>query len=271
LTIAQALAFPVPLLLAVCSALSVSESTTPMARRLNLGLAIASLWTAASVMFGPTFSVGYNLFSNPVRYGCAGVHGTTALVAFAAWRQAGGGSISHLIRGCVGSFYALLSPKSSSNNDMDDEPDGENNDSALYSFASLGLLVLAIMPQLVGFPTATIPMLLGKRLSRGAGSGFSLLGAVGAYCLKDASEQQGNEYHNEPAVRIRRGLGIGAAAHLGLVVAKVIGVDGGGLLLPGRGLWKDYPSLVAASGAATALMCVTYAVLAFAALGKQKS
>jgi hypothetical protein len=273
MTIAQALAFPLPLLVAVFSTLKVSDSTTPTARRLNLGLAVASLWTAASVMFGPTFSVGYDLFSkNPaVRYGCTAVHGTTAVVALAAWRRAGGGSISRLVRGCVGSIFALFSPKSSEGGaaleDDDDDDDGEN-DSALYSLASLGLLVLAVLPQLVGFPTATIPTLLGKRLSR-AGSGFTFLGAVGAYCLKDASER--GDLHKEPAVILRRGLGIGAAAHLGLVVAKVVGVDGGGLILPGRGLWKDYPSLVAASGAATTLMCVTYAVLAFAALGKTKS
>ena len=42
---------------------------------------------------------------------------------------------------------------------------------------------------------------------------------------------------------------------------QVAGVDGGGVLLTGSGLWELYPSMVAAPKAAAA-MCVVYALLA---------
>jgi hypothetical protein len=263
-TIAHALAFPIPVLVATLVALH-QTNDEPTTRRLTLGVATASLWTAAAVFWCRTFSVGYDLFSNPVRYGVAAVYVATAATCLSKWRRATTGKnknnnnvVSRLIRGCVGSFFSLLAPRT----DIDD-PSNDNNDSALYSAASLGLLILAILPQTVSFPTATIPALLGKRLSRAA-SGFTFLGAVAAYCLKDASEQSHTTTNAATTNTLRRGLFVGAVSHLGLLVAKVIGVDGGGLLLQGRGLWELYPSLVKASGAATALMVVTFSVLAVA-------
>ena len=133
---------------------------------------------------------------------------------------------------------------------------------------------MAVLPQLVRFPTATIPALLGKRLSRAA-SGFTFLGAVGTYCLfrqqQEEEEGQGsssinNTYRNgnDGFGVLRRGIGLGAMLHISLVWAKIIGLDGGGFLLPGRGLWQDYPSLVKASGAATSLMMITYSMVVYA-------
>jgi hypothetical protein len=260
LTIAHALAFPLPVLMATFVALhqTKDERTT---RRLSLGVATASLWTAAAVFWCPTFSVGYDLFSNEIRYGCAAVYVATAATALLKWRRATVGTnhgVSRLVRGCVGSFFSLLAPRTATDASIDD-PNNKNN-SCLYAASSLGLLLLAILPQLVGFPTATIPALLGKRLSRAA-SGFTFLGAVAAYCLKDASERS-TTTTTAANNTLRRGLFVGALGHLGLLLAKVIGVDGGGLLLPGRGLWELYPSLMKASGAATLLMVVTYSVLA---------
>jgi hypothetical protein len=270
LTIAHALAFPLPVLVATFVALHQTKDKRTT-RRLSLGVACASLWTAAAVFWCPTYSVGYDLFSNPVRYGCAAAYVVTAATCLSNWRRATvidnnkHNGVSRLVRGCVGSFFSLLAPTtdaSSATTSIDDP--SNNNDSVLYSAASLGLLILAILPQLVGFPTATIPALLGKRLSRAA-SGFTFLGAVAAYCLKDASERSSS--HNTTTTiaannTLRRGLFVGAVGHLGLLLAKVIGVDGGGLLLPGRGLWELYPSLMKSSGAATLLMVVTYSVLA---------
>ena len=43
------------------------------------------------------------------------------------------------------------------------------------------------------------------------------------------------------------------------------GVDGGGLLLPGRGLWEFYPAMVAAPKAA-AVSCAAHLCLALGAL-----
>jgi hypothetical protein len=260
-TIAHALAFPLPVLVATFVALHQTNDELT-ARRLYLGVATASLWTAAAVFWCRTFSVGYDLFSNPVRYGCAAVYVTTAATSISKWRRTTVGNknnlLSRLVRGCVGSFFSLLAPRiapAAAISSFDDPND--NNDSALYSAASLGLLILAILPQIVGFPTATIPALLGKRLSRVV-SGFTFLGAVAACCLKDASKRSSSPTAGTTAANntLRRGLFVGALGHLGLIVAKVIGVDGGGLLSPGRGLWELYPSLVKASGAATLLMVI---------------
>ena len=140
-------------------------------------------------------------------------------------------------------------------------------------------MVLSVLPQLVAFPTATIPSLLGKRLSRAA-SGYTFLGAVATYCLAKNSRRASNPalkaahdygYGSSSGSsvahdRLRWGVGLGALAHVGLVVAKLVGVDGGGWFVAGRGLWQNYPSLMAASPAAVALMMVTYSVLAVTAL-----
>ena len=83
LTIAQAWALPLPLGWAVFSALHSAASVgwdrlrSATYRRLNLGLAFASLWLAAAAAFGPTFSVGYKLFTPTIAYGAASVHAGT--------------------------------------------------------------------------------------------------------------------------------------------------------------------------------------------------
>jgi hypothetical protein len=259
-TIAQAVTFPVAVLSSVVATLSSNsrriqnEAVQTTTRRLSLGLAIASFWTAAAVFFGPTFSVGYDLFSNPFRYGGATIFSFQGLLGLVRWKQARGGSVVGMVHGGVRSLFDMLSPNKKHNNDSDD-----NDSAALYAFGSLGLLILALLPQMVRFPTATIPTLLGKRLSRTA-SGFTLLGSVAAFSLQKEKEQADDDTNTLDL--LRRGLGIGSALHVGLVAAKLIGLDGGGLLLPGRGLWQDYPSLVGAATPATVLMMVTYSVLA---------
>jgi hypothetical protein len=245
LTVAHALALPIPVMLVSFEALLSSSSSSrrvSTTRRLSLGLAVASSWTAAAVYWGPTFAVGYDLFDTPVRYTCAVTHGTAALWAVRQW-HATGATLSSLLRGSISSLFDLLHP-----------PD---DTAALFFASALGLLILSALPQLVSFPTATIPTLLGKRLSRTA-SGWTFLAAVVAYSLE-------KEDVNSPTRRtLRRGLGVGALLHLGLLVAKVVGVDGGGLLLPGTGLQDLYPSLITASNTATSLMVATLSVLSFA-------
>ncbi|CAB9514208.1 expressed unknown protein [Seminavis robusta] len=270
-TIAQALAFPIPIVTATFLALQQPAngdgSDTP--KRQHLGMAMACLWTAAGVWWGPTFSVGYDLFSAypMIRYGAPTVFSLVAFFCLAKyWKQqqqsdtdSSSSSIpqvaSRMVHGCIQSFYALLNPSSSNASSSQ-----QKEKTRAYALVTKGLFLLAILPQLVGFPTATIPTLLGKRLSRLA-SGFTLLGSVVAYCLFD--EAASKEEESSTMKTLRRGLGLGAALHIALVWAKIIGFDGGGLLLPGRGLWKDYPSLVNASGAATALMMLTYSLIVF--------
>lgn len=292
LTGGQALAFPLPLLWAVTSALRAAAKSpagwdrlqSATYRRLNLGVAACSLWTAAAVLFCPTFSVGYDLFpSLAFRGATATAHVATAALALFVWARsvaplvdaelkselapggvspidAGNLVLSRLTRGLVGSLWSLAPQRGAAFLDDPDRPD--RGAAGLWSFAAAGLLAFAVAPQLTKFPLATVPTILGKRLSRAA-SGFTLLGAVACYCLKDAAER--GRLGASTFVTLRRGLAIGSAGHLLLVAAKLTGVDGGGLLLPGSGLWEFYPSMMAAPKALAASIII-HATVCFAAL-----
>jgi hypothetical protein len=297
LTFSQAIAFPFPVMTAAYLALGQNNGQDEtLHRRLLLGIASMSLWTMAGVFFCKTFSRGFELFSTPTRYIIATVQGAIAAWAITSWKTSIRGSssfgLSRLIRGSVGSVMALFhqeggaavvmdNPEKDNDDDDDDDDDNvqsNNNNIALYSFSAMGLLILAAMPQLVGFPTATIPTILGKRFSRAA-SGITFLGSVLVYCVRDhamsspssssPSTANGDDTLMYPPTTkkaigtLRNGFALGALGHLFLVVGKIVGIDGGGLLLPGNGLWEYYPSMVNASRAATSLMLVTYSTLAF--------
>ena len=132
-----------------------------------------------------------------------------------------------------------------------------------YATGVLGLLYFAIQPVVTQYPLATVPTILGKRLSRPA-SAFTFLGATLALCLKEM--RPGDESKDGHPVRqiLRKGMAWGTIGHLVLVALKLIGVDGGGWILPGRGLWDVYPAMMAVPFATGASLSI-YAILCFAA------
>ncbi|CAJ1946007.1 unnamed protein product [Cylindrotheca closterium] len=290
LTFSQAVAFQVPIMVAAFTALEQNNGNDlTLHRRLLLGIGTMSLWTGAGVFYGKTFSRGYELFSTGFRYTIATIEIAIAFWCFSRWAESvvvpldkkKKFLISRLLRGSVGSVMSLLHGSSDSGDNyiviahkkpsMDNPEDIDTNDIALYTASTIGLLALSILPQLTSFPTATIPTILGKRFSRAA-SGITFLAAVMAYSLRDyylkARSNGTRNNHNEhllplPIQTLRKGLAIGAIGHLCLVVGKFVGIDGGGLLMEGNGLWEFYPSMVNAARAATTLMFVTFWITAF--------
>jgi hypothetical protein len=271
LTMSQAFAFPIPIAWASFEALRKSAKNDTLesdtSRRLNLGLAVASLWLTASSAFPPAFAFGYDLYSFHHKVAAAAIHAATGIFALKiAMRTA---SIGNIIRRLMDSLWKLGPANSTAES-------GHRNSSS-YATGAVGLLYFTIQPIVSPYPLATIPSILGKRLSRPA-SAFSLLGAIVAYCLKEKKQQPSSASTSasqsadsttkkaEEDIRrtLRSGLAWGSAAHLFLIVLKLIGVDGGGWIFPGRGLWEVYPAMVNVPFAAGVSMAV-HAILCFSA------
>ena len=86
------------------------------------------------------------------------------------------------------------------------------------------------------------------------------MGSVIAYCLKE--KRDNNDDEKKIRSTLRRGIRWGSTSHLSLIFMKIIGVDGGGLLFRGRGLWEVYPAMIAVPFTAAVSFSV-YAILCF--------
>eukprot|EP00550_Attheya_septentrionalis_P001176 CAMPEP_0198283120 /NCGR_PEP_ID=MMETSP1449-20131203/2800_1 /TAXON_ID=420275 /ORGANISM="Attheya septentrionalis, Strain CCMP2084" /LENGTH=336 /DNA_ID=CAMNT_0043979633 /DNA_START=531 /DNA_END=1541 /DNA_ORIENTATION=- len=271
-------------------------TTTTTFRRLNLGVALASLWLAAASAWSPYFAFGYDLYSTPLKIGASTTHLATAVLSLAVffWRStplivaptSSGSFRSDTIRTIRDAIKRLLwnvvgtNPKSPVHMTEDDllnqRQDGGSHMARMYATCSMGLLWFTILPVISPYPLATIPTILGKRLSRPA-SAFTFLASIMTYCLKDSTNRDNDPHdsdHDDTSrdhdhdrdcsllhasrktmfQMIRTGLATGSAFHLVLLALKIIGVDGGGLLLPGNGLWEVYPAMVAVPFAAASSM-----------------
>ena len=199
LTIAQALAFPVPLGVATFVALRGASTAgwgrlkSATYRRLNLAMAAASLWLAAAMVWGPRFAAGYDMFTPTIAAAGASVHCLTAALCLGVWantveaspKPLSGHYIPRIVRGFVGSLWSLP-PKGSAVDDPD--APGRRSGAAEYALAAVLFGWFAVLPVVSSFPLATVPSILGKRLSRAA-SAWTFLGAAVAYVLKDAAER----------------------------------------------------------------------------------
>lgn len=268
LTVGQALAFPTPLAVAVIVALrrlsNQNAIKTSTFRRLNLGLATSSLWLGASAAHMPVFACGYQLYSLTLRSVATFAHLGTASLCLVNWSKTieRKDKISTLIQGLIGSSMRLTPQNASDNPETRNGSDGRNE----YSLCSFLFLWFTVMPIAADFPLATVPSILGRRLSRAA-SAWTFLAAVVSYAIKDGIEKgeiggingAGDDYFKV----LRAGLAIGSGAHLFIIALKLIGIDGGGLLLPGRGLWEVYPMALAVPFAAASSL-IMYLVALFA-------
>lgn len=189
LTIAQALTFPLPLAWAVTTSLRSAANAgwgrlrSATYRRLNLGLAAASFWMAAASFCMPVFAYGYDMYSPLLRLLATMAHAATALLCTGVWvctvEPQCGHYLPRVIRGSVGSMMRLVPTSASDDPDAAAGRDGRNE----YALCTALFTWFAILPVVSPFPLATVPAILGKRLSRAA-SGWTFLGAVVAYCLK---------------------------------------------------------------------------------------
>lgn len=270
LTMSQAFAFQLPVGYATISAVSSpdpdSTATPIIRRRLNLAVATSSMWLAASTAFASKFAFGYDLYTLKMKAFASGIHATSGLLALLAWRKSFSTnnmtisrSLARVIRGTIGSLWNIGPSKPSS--DPDSPELISNNNASIWGLCTGGLLWFTILPIVSPYPLATVPTILGKRLSRPA-SAFTFLGAVCAFCLKQSAESKAEDDHDQIA-RLRKGLMIGSSLHLLLIALKLIGVDGGGLIITGRGLWEVYPAMLAVPFA-TASSIIVHALVCFA-------
>ena len=256
LTMGQAFCLPLPLLISVFSYLITAAAKEEgeedvTSRRLNLGLGVCSAWLGSAALFTPLFSCGYTLYSKSLQYTAAAIHYFTSILCFWAWwssisisqstnsKNVVGGArakVTRLIHGVTGSIWSLI-PKNCS----------DNPNTNPYATCTILFGIYSIMPLVSSFPLATIPVILVRRLSRAA-SAFTFLAAVVSYSLKDAIERGETTLRNNYSkyAILRKGLGVGSLLHVTLVALKLIGVDGGGLILPGDGLGKVYPMMLQA-------------------------
>ncbi len=265
LTMSQAYSFPLPVLWASFEGLRWSAKNgtleSPTARRLGLAVSAASFWLATSMAVPPTFAFGYDLYKQSHKVAATMIHASTGLFALTVLLRSS--KPSEIVRALMDSLWKLGPKQSSSDRNSFEE------NSSLLATGCIGLLWFAILPIVSPYPLATIPTILGKRLSRPA-SAFTLLGLVMAYCLKEGVDSVPTKdvdsvpRHDDNLKRIlSRGLAIGSGSHLFLIALKLIGVDGGGWIFQGRGLWEVYPAMMSVPFAAGVSMLV-HAIVCFA-------
>ena len=272
LTMGQAFAFPLPILW-VCfqtlqkittTSTSTTMATSSIFKRFNLGISVASIWLASSTsLFPSSFAFGYDLYTMQHKIFVGLIHGMTGFFTLGMAMRCST-SVGQTVRNILDSVFRL-GPSSGSSSSC-------HKNSSAYAIGTVGLLYFAIQPVVSPYPLATIPTILGKRLSRPASS-FTFLGAIIAYTLKGAASSSSqlntsnDDDTNNNTIRniLRKGLIGGCSMHLILIFLKIIGCDGGGLIFPGHGLWEVYPAMISVPFA-SGVSFLVHAALLFAAM-----
>ncbi len=254
LTMSQAYAFPLPVLWASFdvlrrSAMANSLGFSSTAQRLGVAVSVASFWLTASIAVPARFAFGYDLYRPSHKVIATLVHAATGLFTMGIVLRTT--TPERLFRGWMDSLWKL-GPK------KNPQSDTFERNSSLFATGCVGLLWFTVLPIVSQYPLATIPTILGKRLSRPA-SAFTFLGSVMAFCLKEGGERDCRKTKRI----LSRGLAMGSGSHIFLIALKLIGVDGGGWIFPGRGLWEVYPAMMAVPFAAGLSMMV-HAIVCYA-------
>ena len=211
-----------PLIIACFTALKDAASSGSLqlaaCRRLNLGLATASIWSAFAVVFAPALTSAVVRTADPVRYslpisfGATAVHIAVASLCIRTWsRSVDAPSIGRAVSGALGSLWTMA-------------PGQQSVASIYYATLAACSVAFTALAAFAPFPLATVPSLLGKRLARAHGA-WTLLLAVALFNLKCHAEGKTGGLdleaaENALAATLRYGVRRVAALHLAVAVAR---------------------------------------------------
>lgn len=228
LTMMQAFAFPLSVLVASYSALfdafnkkNGDSSQVRLEEKMSWGVAISSTWLACSALYPALFAFGYDLIPTWLKIFAGLAYGSSALTAIY--------------------LRTVVMKKSRPTQSLTFKNTRKARKvKLLYRMCSFGFMWFTFLPICSPYPLATLPSILGKRLTRPAAA-FTYLAFVASSCLADTHTALDDPIYR----KMRRVISLGCALHISLIVMKVLGVDGGGILFKGNGLWEVYPAMVA--------------------------
>ena len=216
-----------PVLWSCITVLSDGSTSPDETRRLAVGVAVACIWSAITVIWAPTFTSAVVRTVDPVSYPLAmrivasSTHFSLAVACTAVWRDAGG--TCRILLDRMADAVWGLGPRAEV---------AEGSSAPAYATLSLTFFTFAAVALAAPFPLATVPSLMGKRCARAFGA-WTLLAGVALQTLKTLTEDScngakpGAEPGAEPgaslaAVALRRGLRLMGGAHVLLISARLL-------------------------------------------------
>ena len=224
LTMTQAWCFPLSVL-GAASSLSDFEVLSPL---VNGGLSIAASWLVASTLVPNVFCFGYDLIPKGLKVLGGAVFASLALLS----------ATTLCVQG-KSPFDGNTIQKSPRRIPTQGTPLTRTT-----MFTALGMMALSLIPLFSNYPMATIPSILGKRLSRPASAFYFLASTLLFDLARIVSSPKQETLRIQRYRFVARCLQWGSGLHVGLVLLKLAGIDDGGYLFPGTGLWQWYPAML---------------------------